>query len=72
VTVALSISSVLLLALVVFFLVRKAGLKPAHAVVCLLLGFYLSSTSIAPSIKQASANFADMVSGIDFGDKPSP
>jgi hypothetical protein len=41
--VALSISAVLLLLIVVVLLVRKAGLKAGHAVVCLLLGFYMAA-----------------------------
>ncbi|GAA4902231.1 hypothetical protein GCM10023237_21940 [Streptomyces coeruleoprunus] len=45
---ALSISAVVLLAIVVFLLIRKSGLKAGHAVVCMLLGFYLASSSIAP------------------------
>lgn len=35
---ALSISAVVLLAIIVFILVKKSGLKAAHAIVCVLLG----------------------------------
>ena len=45
---ALSISAVVLLAIVVFLLVRKSGLKAGHAVVCMLLGFYLASSLHRP------------------------
>ncbi|CAM5554324.1 hypothetical protein SVIOM74S_09956 [Streptomyces violarus] len=38
---ALSISAVVLLAIIVFLLIRKSGLKGGHAVVCMLLGFYI-------------------------------
>ena len=42
---ALSISAVVLLAIIVFLLIRKSGLKGGHAVVCILLGFYLASST---------------------------
>jgi hypothetical protein len=37
---------------VVFLLCRYAGLKIWHAAVCIILGFYLASTSFAPYISQ--------------------
>ena len=61
---ALSISAALLLLFIVLLLVRKAGLKSLHAVVCILLGFYLASTSVAPSIHQLSWNFASMIGNL--------
>lgn len=61
---ALSISAVVLLAIVVFLLVKKAGLKGGHALVCVLLGFYLASSSIAPTIDEVTSNLAGMISGI--------
>jgi hypothetical protein len=64
--VALSISAVLLLLIVVFLLVRKAGLKAGHAVVCVLLGFYLASSSIAPTIKDLTNNVAGMIGDFKF------
>ncbi|WP_306317937.1 MULTISPECIES: hypothetical protein [unclassified Streptomyces] len=63
---ALSISAVVLFAIIVFILIKKSGLKAGHAVVCMLLGFYLASSSIAPTIKQLTTNVADMVGGIKF------
>ncbi|MGA5062702.1 hypothetical protein ACPB9E_02835 [Streptomyces exfoliatus] len=63
---ALSISVVVLLAIVVFLLIRKSGLKAGHAAVCALLGFYLASSSIAPSISTLTTNVANMVGGIKF------
>jgi hypothetical protein len=64
--VALSISAVVLLAIVVFLLIRKSGLKGGHAVVCMLLGFYLASSSIAPTISEVTSNVAGMIGGIKF------
>ncbi|EST39088.1 hypothetical protein E4198_07905 [Streptomyces sp. RKND-216] len=63
---ALSISAVVLLAIIVVLLVKKSGLKAGHAVVCMLLGFYLSSSSIAPTIEQVTSNVAGMLGDISF------
>lgn len=63
---ALSISAVVLLAIIVFLLVRKSGLKAGHAVVCVLLGFYLASSTIAPTLSQLTNNVASMISGLKF------
>ncbi|MER5438825.1 hypothetical protein [Streptomyces sp. NPDC002790] len=63
---ALSISAVVLFAIIVFILIKKSGLKAGHAVVCVLLGFYLASSSVAPTIKELTTNVADMVGGIKF------
>jgi hypothetical protein len=57
---------VVLLAIVVFLLVRKSGLKAGHAVVCMLLGFYLASSTIAPTISDLTSNVAGMLGGIKF------
>ncbi|MEU7607215.1 MULTISPECIES: hypothetical protein [unclassified Streptomyces] len=63
---ALSISAVVLLAIIVFLLVRRAGLKAGHAVVCVLLGFYLASSTVAPTLSQLTSNVATMISGLKF------
>ncbi|MEU5422758.1 hypothetical protein ACFY1P_02390 [Streptomyces sp. NPDC001407] len=63
---ALSISAVVLLAIIVFLLVRKSGLKAGHAAVCVLLGFYLASSSIAPTLNQLSKSATDVISNIKF------
>jgi hypothetical protein len=63
---ALSISAVVLLAIIVFLMVKKSGLKGGHAVVCVLLGFYLASSSIAPTIQTLTTNVAGMIGGIKF------
>jgi hypothetical protein len=64
--VALSISAVVLLAIIVFLLVKKSGLKTGHAVVCMLLGFYLASSTIAPTISEVTTNIAGMIGSISF------
>ncbi|MCJ0871314.1 hypothetical protein [Streptomyces sp. AP-93] len=63
---ALSISAVVLLAVIVFLLVRRSGLKAGHAVVCVLLGFYLASSTVAPTLSQLTNNVASMISGLKF------
>ncbi|EHN75969.1 hypothetical protein ACWDF1_27255 [Streptomyces coelicoflavus] len=63
---ALSISAVVLLAIIVFLLVKKSGLKAGHAVVCMLLGFYLASSTIAPTISELTNNIAGMIGDINF------
>jgi hypothetical protein len=64
--VALSISAVVLLAIIVFILVKKSGLKAAHAIVCVLLGFYLASSTVAPTINELTTNIAGMIGSIKF------
>ena len=61
---AVSVSAVVLLAVIVFLLVRKGGLKAGHAVVSILLGFYLASSSVAPSINQLSTKVASLISDV--------
>ncbi|PPS83733.1 hypothetical protein [Streptomyces sp. MH60] len=63
---ALSISAVVLLAIIVFLLVKKSGLKAGHAIVCMLLGFYLASSTIAPTISDLTTNIAGMIGSINF------
>ncbi|RII15844.1 hypothetical protein DSC45_16510 [Streptomyces sp. YIM 130001] len=63
---ALSISAVVLFAVIVFLLIRKSGLKAGHAIVCVLLGFYLASSSVAPTINELTTNVAGMIGGIKF------
>jgi hypothetical protein len=64
--VALSISAVVLLAIIVFLLVKKSGLKAGHAIVCVLLGFYLASSTIAPTINDLTTNIAGVIESINF------
>ncbi|MFI8189463.1 hypothetical protein ACIF8T_11810 [Streptomyces sp. NPDC085946] len=61
---AISISVVLLLAVLAVIFVRNGGLKLSHALVCLLLGFYLASTSIAPTIHSGLTATADIVGSL--------
>jgi hypothetical protein len=59
-----SVSAVLVLAVIVVLLVRKAGLKVLHASFCVLLGFYLASSSMAPSINDFGDTIAEVINDI--------
>ncbi|MFG3548926.1 hypothetical protein [Streptomyces sp. NPDC047725] len=61
---AISISVVLLLTILAVLFLRNGGLKISHALVCLLLGFYLSGTSIAPTIHSGLTATADIVGSL--------
>ncbi|AIV37788.1 hypothetical protein LMJ38_28935 [Streptomyces sp. R1] len=61
---AVSISVVLLLFILAVLFLRNGGLKVSHALVCLLLGFYLASTSIAPTISSGLTATAEIVSSL--------
>ncbi|MEU9044165.1 MULTISPECIES: DUF2304 family protein [unclassified Kitasatospora] len=61
---AMNISAAVLMLVIVVVLIRRSGLKLGHAIVCGLLGFYLASSSIAPSISQVTSNLAGMINGL--------
>lgn len=61
---AISISLVLLLLLLTVIFVRNGGLKMGHAIVCVLLGFFLAGTSMAPTIQDGINSTADVVSSL--------
>ena len=64
-TSVLTISSAVLLLVIVILLVRRSGLRPAHAVICVLLGFYLASTnSVGPSIENFTSGVSSMINSI--------
>ncbi|MFE7132508.1 hypothetical protein ACFVIM_16785 [Streptomyces sp. NPDC057638] len=62
----LSMSGVVLLAIIVFLFFRKDGLKASHAIVSALFGFFLAGTAIAPSITAGSESLASLLGGIKF------
>ncbi|MEV7157078.1 hypothetical protein AB0N77_21010 [Streptomyces misionensis] len=63
---AVSISAALLLLIVVTLMVRNGGLKPAHAVACVLLGFYLADSSLAPTIQDLTSKTAQLIAQAHF------
>ncbi|NYI04274.1 hypothetical protein [Allostreptomyces psammosilenae] len=62
----LNISGVVLLGVIVFLFFRRDGLKPLHAVVCALFGFYLAGTAIAPSITAGGQSIASILSDLSL------
>ncbi|MGW0711234.1 hypothetical protein ACWD4G_35645 [Streptomyces sp. NPDC002643] len=61
---AISISVVLLLVILTAIFIRNNSLKLSHAAVCVLLGFYTASTSLAPTIHNGLTATADIVSSL--------
>ena len=60
----LSLSAVVLLAALAFLLMRFAGLRAWHAAVCILLGFFLASSSLGPYIRDATQAAARLLAGL--------
>ncbi|MER6066684.1 MULTISPECIES: hypothetical protein [unclassified Streptomyces] len=58
------VSAVLLLLILAVIFIRNCSLKISHALVCLLLGFFLAGTSMAPTIHSGLMTTADLVSGL--------
>ncbi|MFF8275936.1 hypothetical protein ACF05T_07450 [Streptomyces lateritius] len=61
---AVTISVVLLLLVLAVIFLRSGGLKLSHALVCVLLGFFLAGTSMAPTIQNGVAATANVVSSL--------
>jgi len=61
---AISISVLLLLVVLAVMFIRSGGLKLGHAIVCILLGFFLAGTSMAPSIQEGINSTANVVSSL--------
>ncbi|MFD4790734.1 hypothetical protein ACFWN1_27530 [Streptomyces sp. NPDC058459] len=61
---AVSISVVLLLLILAVVFMRNGALKISHALVCMMLGFSLAGTSMAPTINNGLTATADLVSGL--------
>ncbi|MGW0537662.1 hypothetical protein [Streptomyces sp. NPDC003032] len=61
-----SFSAVVLLGVIVFLLVKRAGLNIGHAVVCVLFGFFLAGSSAAPSIRDGVQDAAQLIEKLDF------
>ncbi|MBD0741963.1 hypothetical protein [Streptomyces sp. CBMA152] len=61
---AISISVVLLLVVLAVIFLRSGGLKASHAMVCVLLGFFLAGTSMAPTIQEGLNATASVVGSL--------
>ncbi|MEU3222425.1 hypothetical protein ABZ695_04590 [Streptomyces sp. NPDC006976] len=63
---AISLSVVLLLAIILVVLIRGGSIKAGPAVVAVLFGFFLASTGMAPSINRFMNSIAETVNQISF------
>ncbi|MGC5342477.1 hypothetical protein PZB75_08300 [Streptomyces sp. AM 4-1-1] len=63
---AISLSVVVLLAVIMVVLIRGGSIKPGPAFVAVLFGFFLASSGMAPSINRFLNSVADTVSHINF------
>ncbi|MGP2437347.1 hypothetical protein [Streptomyces sp. JW3] len=63
---AISLSVVLLLAIILVVLVRGGSLKAGPAIVAVLFGFFLASTGMAPSINRFMNSIAETINSISF------
>lgn len=63
---AISLSVVVLLAIVLVVMVRSGSIKAGPAVVAALFGFFLASTDMAPSINRFLNSISDTISQIGF------
>ncbi|GAB2614687.1 hypothetical protein GCM10027168_54090 [Streptomyces capparidis] len=61
---AVSVSVLLVLLILVVVFLRSGKLRVTHAVVCLLLGFSLSDTSLAPGIAETLSATASAVGAL--------
>ena len=63
ITTAISISLITLLAVAVWALYKFAALKLWHGLVCMLFGFYLASSSVAPEIRTTVTSIIHALTG---------
>ncbi|MER7920429.1 MULTISPECIES: hypothetical protein [unclassified Streptomyces] len=63
---AISLSVVVLLAVILVVLLRGKSLKAGPALVAILFGFFLASSGMAPSIQRFLNSIADSISSIKF------
>ncbi|QEU97640.1 hypothetical protein [Streptomyces kanamyceticus] len=63
---AISLSVVLLLAIILVVLMRSGSLKAGPAIVAVLFGFFLASTGMAPSINRFLNELAQTINSISF------
>ncbi|MEU3774563.1 hypothetical protein AB0F11_15430 [Streptomyces sp. NPDC032472] len=61
----ISLSAVVLLLILTVIFMRNGGLKFSHALICVLLGFYLASSSMAATIHDGLSATAQVVAGLN-------
>jgi uncharacterized membrane protein len=62
--VAISLSVVLLLAIILVVMIRGKSIKVGPAIVAALFGFFLASTDMAPSVNRFLTSLADTINQI--------
>jgi len=62
--VVISLSAALLLAIVLFVMIRAKSIKVGPAIVAALFGFFLASTNMAPDINRFLNSVADTINSI--------
>ena len=63
---AISLSVVLLLAIILVVLIRGGSIKAGPAIVAVLFGFFLASTGLAPDIHRFLNSIASTIDSIKF------
>ncbi|MEU9758770.1 hypothetical protein [Streptomyces sp. NPDC047985] len=63
---AISLSVVLMLAIILVVMIRGGSIKAGPAVVAALFGFFLASTGIAPTIQRFMDSIAHTIGQISF------
>lgn len=63
---AISLSVVVLLAIILAVLFRSKSLKGGPAIIAILFGFFLASSGIAPSINRLLSSLAATIDQIRF------
>jgi hypothetical protein len=64
--VAISLSVVLLLAIILVVLLRGGSIKAGPAIVAVLFGFFLASTGMADDIQRFLNSIAQTINSISF------
>ncbi|KAF4405997.1 MULTISPECIES: hypothetical protein [Streptomyces] len=62
----ISLSAVLVLAIILIVMIKGKSLKAGPAFVAVLFGFFLASTGMAPSINRFLDSIADTINQINF------
>ncbi|MGW7368080.1 hypothetical protein ACWGI8_32825 [Streptomyces sp. NPDC054841] len=63
---AISLSVVLLLAIILVVMIRGGSIKAGPAIVAALFGFFVASTGMAPSINRFLNSIAETINSISF------
>lgn len=62
--VILSLPVVVLFGVMMLLLIRKGGMKISHALVAMVFGFYLASTTLATQINSLDSTIANLIDSV--------